>query len=75
MGATASDPEDLAELMTEGGSTDQQILSVGAGASHRKKMPSRTFLAGEEKSAPAFKASKDRPVVWSGLMRLVTFYL
>lgn len=72
MGATASDPADLAELMTEGGSTDKQIFSVDARASHRKKMPSRTFLVGEEKSVPAFRASEDRLIVWPGLMRLVT---
>jgi len=40
--AAASDPEDGAEVITEGGSTDPQIFSVDARASHRKKMPSRT---------------------------------
>lgn len=71
-GAAASDPEDGAEVITEGGSTDPQIFSVGARASHRKKMPSRTFLAREEKSVPAFQASKDRLIVLSGPVQLAT---
>ena len=49
--------------MNEGGYTKQEIFNVDETAFYWKKMPSRTFLAGEEKSVPGFKASKDRLTV------------
>ena len=58
--ATASSPEDLPKIIHEGGYTPEQTFSVGQSAFCWKKMPPRTFRAGEEKSMAAFKASKDR---------------
>ena len=57
--AAASSPEGLAKIFMKV-ATPNNSFNVEETAFYWKKMPSRTFIAGEEKSVPGFKASKDR---------------
>ena len=56
--ATASYPEDLPNVIHEGGNT-KQFFSVDKIVLFWKKMPSKIFIAKEE-SMLGFKTSKDR---------------
>ena len=62
--AAASYPEDLGQIIHEGGCT-KQIFSVDETAFYWK-MSSRTLMARKEKSVPDFKASKDRVTLLLG---------
>ena len=53
-------PAILQEIITDKGFTPQQVYNIDETGLFWKKMPSRTYIAQEEKTAPGFKAAKDR---------------
>ena len=49
----------LLKVINEGGYA-KQVSNVDKNAFYWRKISSRTFIGGEEKSVPGFKSSKDR---------------
>ncbi|XP_042228331.1 tigger transposable element-derived protein 1-like [Homarus americanus] len=52
--------EELKKIIAEGSYIPEQVYNVDETGLFWKRMPARTFISKEEKSAPGFKASKDR---------------
>lgn len=53
-------PATLKTIIEEGGYTSKQIFNIDETGLYWKKLPNRTYISVEEKTAPGFKASKDR---------------
>jgi Asp-tRNA(Asn)/Glu-tRNA(Gln) amidotransferase B subunit len=53
-------PEELAEIIEEEGYCSRHVFNVDETGLFRKRMPSRSYIAEEEKSVPGYKAAKDR---------------
>ncbi|XP_045137188.1 tigger transposable element-derived protein 1-like [Portunus trituberculatus] len=58
--AASEFPKALAEIIKEGGYSAHQVFNVDETGLIWKRMPDRTYIAKEEKSAPGHKASKER---------------
>ena len=53
-------PEEFANLVADGGYKPQQVFNADETALFLKRMPNKTIISKSEKSAPGFKAAKDR---------------
>ncbi|XP_050063106.1 tigger transposable element-derived protein 1-like [Aphis gossypii] len=53
-------PLELKNVIEQGGYTPEQVFNADETGLFWKRMPSRTFLSKNEKTAPGFKAAKDR---------------
>uniref|UniRef100_A0A2A4JVK0 HTH CENPB-type domain-containing protein n=1 Tax=Heliothis virescens TaxID=7102 RepID=A0A2A4JVK0_HELVI len=53
-------PEEFANLVADGGYTPEQIFNADETGLFWKRMPNKIFISKSEKSAPGFKAAKDR---------------
>lgn len=53
-------PETVARIIEQGGFSAQQVFNADETGLFWKKMPSRTYIAKEEKSMLGYKAAKDR---------------
>lgn len=53
-------PEDFANLVADGRYKPEQVFNADETALFWKRMPNKTFISKSEKSAPGFKAAKDR---------------
>lgn len=58
--AAAEFPPKLKDVIDEGGYSSEQVFNADESGLFWKRMPSRTFLSTSEKTAPGFKAAKDR---------------
>ncbi|XP_061435415.1 tigger transposable element-derived protein 1-like [Lethenteron reissneri] len=59
-GSAAGYPDVLRGVIEEGGYVPGQVFNVDETELYWKRMPARTSIAAEEKTAPGFKAAKDR---------------
>nr|XP_006128720.1 tigger transposable element-derived protein 1-like [Pelodiscus sinensis] len=50
----------LKKIIAEGGYTPKQVFNVDETGLYWKRMPEQTYISQEEKTAPGFKAAKDR---------------
>ncbi|MEE6460213.1 hypothetical protein FKM82_000895 [Ascaphus truei] len=53
-------PVTLVKIIEDGGYCARQVVNVDETGLYWKKMPSRSYIAKEEKSMPGFKVAKDR---------------
>lgn len=59
-------PATFKKIIEAGGYTPQQVYNVDETGLFWKRMPSRTFISKQEKSASGFKAAKDRITILFG---------
>ncbi|XP_051889940.1 tigger transposable element-derived protein 1-like [Pristis pectinata] len=59
-------PSVLKKIIDEGGYLPEQVFNVAETGLFWKRMPDRTFISEEEKSAPGFQPSKDRLMLLLG---------